>query len=154
MRKGFTLVEIMIVVAIIVILVSIAIPNLLRSHLNANENNAISNLQTISVAAQTFWSVGNSTSTPLPTSLSQLKDGNYISDSTLACSSPPCIKNGYNYSMGGTGSTTDFFVYAIPQTPRVTGVRSFCSGSDGVTRVSSSGATPANRAACIAWNPL
>jgi len=149
-KKGFTLVEIMIVVAIIAILLAIAIPNILRSRLNANENNAISNLQTISVAAQTYWSVTNS----LPTTLSQLNTGGYLSDNALACPNPPCLKTGYNYNMGGTGLTTDFFVYTIPQTPHVTGVRSFCSGSDGVVRVNSQGATPANQAACSAWNPL
>jgi len=149
MKKGFTLVEIMIVVALIGLLVAIAIPNLLRSRLNANEQYAISNLQTISVAAQTYWSVGNT----LPTTLDQLHDEGYI-DAVLGCPTMPCAKNGYIYNMGGTGSTTSFFVYAIPNTPNVTGVRSFCSGSDGVTRVSSSGATPVSQAACTAWDPL
>ncbi len=143
MKKGFTFVEIMVVVAIIALLVAIAIPNLLRSRLNANENNAISNLQTISVAAQTLWSVNNT----LPANLSQLSGEHYI-DEALGCPSPPCLKNGYNYSMGGTGLTTDFFVYAIPQTPNVTGMRSFCSGSDGVTRENALGATPVSQAAC------
>jgi len=149
MKKGFTLVEIMIVVLIIALLAAIAIPNLLRSRLNANENYAISNLQTISVAAQTYWSVNNS----LPTTLNALYTNSYI-DATLGCASPPCIKNGYKYYMGGTGLTTNFFVYTVPQTPNVTGVRSFCSGSDGVTRVDSAGATPASQAACTAWSPL
>jgi len=150
MKKGFTFVEIMIVVAIIAILSAIAIPNLLRSRLNANENNAISNLQTISVAAQTYWSVKNT----LPTTLDNLHNEGYLPDGTLACSNPPCLKNGYKYNMGGTGNTTDFFVYAIPQTLNVTGVRSFCSGSDGITRVNSAGATPVSQTACTAWDPL
>ena len=149
MKKGFTLVEIMIVVAIIAILAGIAMPNLLRSRLNANEQYAISNLQTISVTAQTYWSVKNT----LPTFLSQLHDEGYI-DETLGYSASGCTKNGYTYYIGGTGQTTDFFVYTVPQTPNVTGVRSFCSGSDGVTRVSPSGAIPASQEACIAWAPL
>jgi len=149
MKRGLTFVEIMIVVVIIVILVSIAIPNLLRSRLNANEHYAISNLQTISVAAQTYWSVKNT----LPDTLVKLYNESLI-DQVLGCSAMPCIKNGYSYRMGGTGSTADFFVYAIPQTPHVTGVRSFCSGSDGVTRVDPSGATPASQAACSSLNPL
>lgn len=153
MKKGFTFVEIMIVVAIIAILAGIAIPNLLRSRLNANEHYAISNLQTISVAAQTYWSALDSgdRAIPLPTALSQLHDEGYI-DETLG--SQGCTKNGYTYYMGGTGLTTDFFVYTIPQTPNVTGVRSFCSGSDGVVRENTLGATPADQAACTAWDPL
>ena len=149
MRKGFTFVEIVVVVAIIAILAAIAIPNLLSSRLTANENNAISNLQTISVAAQTYWSVTNS----LPTTLNALYTASYI-DVTLGCATEPCIKNGYKYYMGGTGTSASFLVYTVPQTPNVTGVRSFCSGSDGVVRVDPSGATPASQAACSNLNPL
>ncbi len=149
MKKGFTLTEIMIVVAIIALLLGIAIPNVLRARLDANERYAISNLQTISVAAQTYWSVKNT----LPTTLNALYTDSYI-DVTLGCATQPCIKNGYKYYMGGTGTSASFFVYTVPETPDVTGVRSFCSGSDGVTRVSSSGATPASQTACTAWGPL
>ena len=150
MKKGFTFVEIMVVVGIIAVLVGIAIPNLLHARLNANENSAISNLQTISIAAQTYLSVDN---TLLPATLDQLYDEGYIDDK-LGCSSEPCEKNGYKYYMGGTGTSASFFVYTVPKTPNVTGVRSFCAGSDGATRVSSSGATPASQAACTAWAPL
>lgn len=149
MRKAFTFIEIMIVVAIIAILVGVAIPNLLRSRLTANEQYAISNLQTISVAAQTYWSVNNA----LPTTLAQLSSNNYI-DNTLGCASACCTKSGYTYCMGGTGLNTDFFVYTTPQAANVTGVRSFCSGSDGVTRADSSGAAPTSQAACSSLSPL
>ncbi|MBF0521475.1 MAG: prepilin-type N-terminal cleavage/methylation domain-containing protein [Candidatus Omnitrophica bacterium] len=147
-KKGFTLVEVMIVIALIAILTCIAIPNLLRSRLNANERYATSNVQTISVAAQTYWSVKN----VLPSTLLQLNAEGLL-DGSLGCASQPCIKNGYKYYMGGSGLRTDFFIYTIPQTSN-DGVQSFCAGSDGVTRVSATGETPANQAACNAWGSL
>jgi prepilin-type N-terminal cleavage/methylation domain-containing protein len=149
MRKGFSFVEIMVVVAIIVLLVAAAIPNLLRSRLNGSESSAISNLQTISVASQTYLSTQNS----FPTTLAQLNNQSLL-DQVLGCNTTSCTKNGYNYSMGGTGATTDFFVYTIPQTANITGVRSFCSGSDGVIRSNSSGSTPASQTACNLWSAL
>ena len=149
MKKGFTFVEIMVVVAIMALLVGIAVPNLLHSRLSANEQNAISNIQTLSIAAQTYLSVGNT----LPTTLAKLSSEKYI-DTILGCSSMPCEKNGYQYSMGGTGTSDSFFLSAVPKTSNITGVRSFCVGSDSTVRVYSSRSTPSNQTACMAWTAL
>ena len=68
-RKAFTLVEIMIVVAIIALLAAIAIPNLLRARLSANDALAQSTLRTISTAIETYATATNG---DFPTSENQL----------------------------------------------------------------------------------
>ena len=124
-RIGFTLVEIMIVVAIIALLAAIAIPNLLRARLNANESAAIAAMQTISTAAQSYRSA-NAT---YPDALANLGDATppYI-DSVLAGKA----KQGYNFTL--VGDTNSFTATADPITENVTGSRRFFVDTSGVVR--------------------
>jgi prepilin-type N-terminal cleavage/methylation domain-containing protein len=140
MRKGFTLVEIMIVVAIIVLLAAIAIPNLLRARVNANEAAAVAALQTISSAAQSYRSANPA----YPKTLDSLYSGitpPYI-DSTLGGGE----KQGYKFTLDGYTNT--FSAEAWPVKYETTGVRSFYVDQSGVIRWtdadSSSNAAPAN----------
>lgn len=129
-KKGFTLVEIMIVVAIIVLLAAIAIPNLLRARLSANEATTIAAMRTLSTAMESFRAAQSPPS--YPALLTDLNATNppYI-DSVLASG----VKGGYNFTFTQGASGTTYTVVAGPQTPNVTGVRSFYVDQSGVVRV-------------------
>ncbi len=125
-RKGFTLVEIMIVVAIIILLAAIAIPNLLRARLNANEAAAIGGMRTLSTALESYRAA--QTSPAYPTALTVLSAATpaYI-DSTLGAGS----KQGYSYSFT-RDSANEYTISATPITTGVTGSRSFVLDETGV----------------------
>ena len=144
-KKGFTLVEIMIVVAIIALLAAIAIPNLLRTRIQANESAAIASLKTIATAEISYNSA----------------NGAYIALATLDDDTPPYIdstlaagaKQGYAFATTDIAAGT-FHCSGVPTTASVTGVRSFCVTEDGVVKVQPAGGAIASRAVCIALNPV
>ncbi len=114
--KGFTLVEIMVVTLIIALLTAIAIPNLLRSKMIANDAATRSNLKGLSTACETFASInsGNypteitSLTGPVPPYLGQDYCGASISGFSFTCTFSPA---GYTFAavplaIGSSGSTT------------------------------------------------
>lgn len=135
--KGFTLVEIMIVVAIISLLAAIAIPNLLRARHNANEAAAIGGLRTISTASESFRAA--QTTPAYPASLAVLSGATppYIDSALGGATAAATAVRGYFYTYA-SGNANQYDCLATPATSGVTGTRIFCVDHTGVIR---SGAT-------------
>lgn len=142
-KRGFTLIEIMIVISIIAFLAAIAIPNLLRVRLHSNESAAQAALKTI-VSAEITFRVANPAYTTLEELGSPAAGPPYI-DRVLADG----IRNGYRFT--ATDITTEtFHISAVPLGLNTTGFRSFCTTEDGVIRVQADGSEIADYDTCLA----
>src|ERR1700723_2859174 len=145
-RNGFSLIELLIVVAIILIIAAIAIPNLLRARIAANESSAVASIRTINTAqisynsayptvgfASSLGALAGTSCTP-PSSTSAC-----LIDTQLASGT----KSGYSFSAVGSGGppSGSYEVVAAPLTPNQTGVRYFCSFADAVVRYSTAALT-------------
>jgi prepilin-type N-terminal cleavage/methylation domain-containing protein len=132
--KGFTLVEIMIVVSIIGMIAALAIPNLLYARLNANEANAQGTLKVVGQACESYRLV--QPVPQFPATLADLTGATppYISDvvDTANFGAP---KNGYNFTYTRLGPLGQQYVCcATPSTYEVTGIRTFAINESGVVR--------------------
>jgi type IV pilus assembly protein PilA len=171
-QKGFSLIELLIVVAIILIIAAIAIPNLLRAKIAANQASAVGSLRTISSAEETFSSTFSDGYTLTlaqlggPAGSQGCKNAGLI-DEVLSVA--PNQKSGYTFTFTpngtlaltagvpaacGVSGDTGFSVSATPVTLNSTGTTSYCVDETGVVRVNAAGVVIAPPCAGSGFPPL
>lgn len=143
-QKGFSLIELLVVVAVILIIAAIAIPSLMRSRMRANEADAVATLRVIHTSAVTY-SLTYST-LGYPTSLATLGGANpCTASSTQACLIDSAlaagVKDGYDFTWTGDGLTPSvgFSLTGTPQVVGASGQNMYCTDQTGVIRFDPTG---------------
>ena len=164
MRKnGFSLIELLIVVAIILIIAAIAIPSLLQARISANESSAAASERTIMTGMVAYASAYPATG--FAGALSNLgpSGGNpCVPSSATACLVDSVlatgVKTGYSFTAVGSqpvgGANTQYVTTGVPLSPNTTGIKAFCSAEDNVVRFTIPAGAPASRVTCLTYSPI
>ena len=170
--RGFSLIELLIVVSIILIIASMAIPNLLRAKIAANESSAVGSLRALASAqvlyqstfptigfAPTLAALGPGASSGCPASGPTSANACLIDWVLAQASTAATSKSGYYFAMGNTVENSISMGYTIgaaPATFNSSGVRGFCLNEDGVIRYLPvlNGPPVASTAGCLSYFPM
>jgi prepilin-type N-terminal cleavage/methylation domain-containing protein len=168
-QKGFSLIELLIVVAIILIIAAMAIPSLLKARISADETSAVASIRAINQAeiqySTSYPTIGYAPNLAalggaLPCVPSQSTA--CLLDNSISTASPGSgSKSGYVFMANGqsvvNGVNTQYVVGAAPTSFNTTGVRNFCSTEDNIIRFNAgaAGSQPVNNiAACLNFSVM
>jgi len=140
-QRGFSLVELLVVVGIILIVAAIAIPNFMRERMVANESSAVASLRSINTAEMSyattypnvgFAPLGNLGGTATDCAVGPSAANGCFLDNVLATNGNGGGKNGYNFAVGVSGNPGVSYTSHAEPLSASTGSRAFCGDESGV----------------------